>query len=223
LPRLAVEEPTGASGLSGPQENANAGKVVLHYNAILGCGFYGLHDPSFAASGGRGALNNGAIMNRRSLAVALAVLTCLSPVAAFSQTAGEPKLTIVDPSRTAGEIVLSIADIEKLGTTVVKTSTPWHNGVQTFEGVSLEKLASSMGMKGTTLVVKALNNYMTEIPFTDLAKFPVILAYKRNGELMPINDKGPFFVIYSYDANPALKSEVYYSRSAWQVKSIAVE
>lgn len=162
-------------------------------------------------------------MNRLSLALGLAILTCMSPVAAISQTVNEPKLTIVNPSKAAGEIVLSIADIEKLGTTIVKTTTPWHNGVQTFEGVSLDKLANSAGMKGTTLVVKALNNYMTEIPFTDLTKFPVILAYKRNGEFMPINDKGPFFVIYAYDANPALKSEVYYSRSAWQVKSIAVE
>ena len=156
-------------------------------------------------------------------ALAFAILTCFAPVAATSQTANEPKLTVMDPLKGNAETMLSIADIQKLGSTVVKTTTPWHNGVQTFEGVSLEKLVKSAGIQGTTLVVKALNNYMTEIPFTDLTKFPVILAYKRNGEMMPVSDKGPFFIIYPFDSNPALKSEIYYSRSAWQVKSITVE
>ena len=162
-------------------------------------------------------------MNRLYPAIALAIMTSLASATAISQTANEPKLTVIDPVKGNAETLMSIADIEKLGPTVVKTTTPWHNGVQTFEGVSLDKLVKSSGIKGNTLVVKALNNYMTEIPLTDLTKFPVMLAYKRNGELMPVSDKGPFFIIYPFDSNNALKSEVYYSRSAWQVKSITVE
>ena len=162
-------------------------------------------------------------MNHLSLVLGLAILIGLPSIATVSQSATEPMLTIANPTSGADEIVLSIADIETLGKTIVKTTTPWHNGVQTFEGVSLGDLASSAGMKGAISVVKALNNDVTEIPFADLAKCPVILAYRRNGEWMPISDKGPFFVIHAYGANPVLKSEVYGSRSAGQVKSISVE
>jgi len=162
-------------------------------------------------------------MKRLIHVLVLGMLTALAPAIATSQTAPEPKLTIIDPSKGDAETLLSITDIAKLGTTVIKTSTPWHNGVQAFEGVSLDKLVKSAGLSGKTLVVKALNNYMTEIPVSDLTKYPVILAYKRNGDMMPVADKGPFFIIYPFDSNNSLKSEVYYSRSAWQVKSITVE
>ncbi len=72
------------------------------------------------------------------------------------------------------------------------------------------------------LQVTALNKYRTEIPVSDVAHQP-ILAYQRNGEPMPVRDKGPLFVIYPYDRNPDLKTERYFSRSAWQVRSIAID
>ena len=46
---------------------------------------------------------------------------------------------------------------------------------------------------------------------------------KRNGEYMPIRDKGPLFIIYPYDGNPELKNQKYYSRSVWQVARIDVK
>ena len=79
------------------------------------------------------------------------------------------------------------------------------------------------GAKGQTLSVAALNNYRSEIPVSDLAEHGVILAYKQDGEYMPISDKGPLFVVYPFDADPELNTEVYYTRSAWQVRSITVE
>jgi hypothetical protein len=40
---------------------------------------------------------------------------------------------------------------------------------------------------------------------------------------MPVSDKGPFFIIYPFDSFEELKNELYYSRSAWQVRSITIE
>ena len=120
-------------------------------------------------------------MKHRYPALAFVILISFAPVAARSQMANEPKLTVMDPLKGSAETLLSVADIQKLGSTVVKTTTPWHNGVQTFEGASLEQLAKSAGIQGTTLLVRALNNCTAEIPFTDLANLSVILAYKRNG------------------------------------------
>jgi hypothetical protein len=68
----------------------------------------------------------------------------------------------------------------------------------------------------------ALNDYVTQIPMEDFAKFGVILALKRDGEYMPVRDKGPLFIVYPYDSRPELKSQTYYGRSAWQLKRLEV-
>ena len=39
---------------------------------------------------------------------------------------------------------------------------------------------------------------------------------------MAVRDRGPLFVVYPFDAQPELRNAVYYSRSAWQLKSIEV-
>lgn len=114
------------------------------------------------------------------------------------------------------------AMLESLGLETVETSTPWHEGKVKFEGVSMDKLMKLVGATGERVMVVALNDYTTEIPMEDFGKFNVILALKRNGEYMPVRDKGPLFVIYPYDSNPNLKTQTYYGRSAWQVAKIIV-
>jgi len=57
----------------------------------------------------------------------------------------------------------------------------------------------------------------------DFKKFNVILAMKRDGNYMPVRDKGPLFIIYPYDSDPQLQSQTYYTRSAWQVAKLIVE
>jgi hypothetical protein len=104
----------------------------------------------------------------------------------------------------------------------VQTTTPWYEGAVKFEGVPLDKLMKSVGASGDRAVFVALNDYSTEIPMQDFAKYKVILALKRDGEYMPVRDKGPLFVIYPYDSDPELKSQTYYARSAWQVAKIIV-
>ena len=72
------------------------------------------------------------------------------------------------------------------------------------------------------MVATALNDYETKIPVSDFETFDVLLALKRDGEYMPVRDKGPLFVIYPYDSDPSLKSQKYYSRSAWQLRRLSV-
>ena len=65
-----------------------------------------------------------------------------------------------------------------------------------FEGVSLDKLMKAVGANGERVVAVALNDYSSEIPIEDFAKYKTILALKRDGEYMPVRDKGPLFVVY---------------------------
>jgi hypothetical protein len=113
--------------------------------------------------------------------------------------------------------------LEALGTVSIETTTPWYQGPQRFEGVSLAKLMSYIGAKGEHVVAIALNDYVTEIPISDFAEYGPILAMKRNGEYMPVRDKGPLFIMYPFDSKLELKKQIYYSRCAWQVARLVVK
>jgi len=114
------------------------------------------------------------------------------------------------------------AMLEAMGLQRIETTTPWHAGMVRFEGVSLAKLMQTVGAEGDRVSVVALNDYSSEIPIEDFAKYNVILALKRDGEYMPVRDKGPLFVVYPYDSAPELKHQKFYSRSVWQVAKIIV-
>lgn len=138
----------------------------------------------------------------------------------------KPILTVAGKISTTnkdGEAQFDRPMLEQLGLVTVETSTPWYNGPVKFEGVSLDKLMKLVGASGERAVVVALNDYSSEIPVADFAKYNVILALKRNGEYMPVKDKGPLFVIYPFDSMPELKSQTYYGRAVWQVAKIIVK
>ena len=149
-------------------------------------------------------------------------LVAAAPLAA---PADKPILTItgnIATTNAAGAAVFDRPMLEKLGMVSFATTTPWYTGVTMFEGVPMAKLLAEVGAKGERLVVLALNDYSSEVPIEDFAHYGVILALKRNGEYMPVRDKGPLFIVYPYDSAPELKSQKFYSRSAWQVKSMEV-
>jgi hypothetical protein len=82
---------------------------------------------------------------------------------------------------------------------------------------------SAVGATGDTITAVALNDYTTEIPISDFAQYGVLLAIKRNGEYMPVRDKGPLFIVYPFDSSPELKAQRFYGRSAWQVAKLIVK
>jgi len=146
--------------------------------------------------------------------------------AAQSPQASKPILTVSGKVKgSAGDSGLQFdrAALEALGMVTIETNTPWYNGPVKFEGVPLAKLMQSVGATGDRVAAVALNDYSIEIPIEDFAKYNVILALKRDGEYMPVRDKGPLFIVYPYDSNPELKNQKFYSRSVWQVARIEVK
>jgi len=79
----------------------------------------------------------------------------------------------------------------------------------------MSKLMQAVGANGDTLIVSALNDCTSEVPMGDFDKYDVVLVLKRDGEYMPLSNKGPLFIVYPYDTDPDLKCQKYYSRSAW--------
>jgi hypothetical protein len=169
-------------------------------------------------------------MSRGVVALLFAVFGLTSafpaPAASLSRPTDKPILTVtgkITVTNDGGNAVFDRAMIEALGATSFSTSTPWYDGSHKFEGALLAKLLDTVGSAGDRLIVTALNDYVTEIPVADARKFGVILALKRDGQYMPVSDKGPIFIIYPFDSNSELKAQVYYKRSAWQVSRIEVK
>ncbi len=103
------------------------------------------------------------------------------------------------------------------------TRTPWYKEARKFSGPLLREVLAVAGAYGTTLHAIALNDYRVDLPFDDAQLHDVLVARLLDDKPMAVRDKGPLFIIYPFDSNPALRTAVYYSRSAWQLKRIEVE
>ena len=145
---------------------------------------------------------------------------------ALDTPAEKPILTVsgkIGTTNKDGAAQFDRAMLESLGMVAFETTTPWHKGPVKFEGVPLVKVMDAVAANGERLVAVALNDYSAELPMEDVGKYNVILALKRDGEYMPVRDKGPLFIVYPYDSVPELKSQKFYSRSVWQLARLEVK
>lgn len=174
-----------------------------------------------------------ALLARRALALPLFALLALAlaPAARAAEPLPPPrgavvltvsgKISVRNAPETA---VFDLALLQSLGTVTIRTTTIWTTGEQQFTGVPLMAVLQRLGASGHTIEAAALNDYFTEIPVSDAESDPgPIIAYAQNGELLSVRDKGPLWIVYPYDADAALRSEVIYARSIWQLVSLQVK
>lgn len=112
--------------------------------------------------------------------------------------------------------------LEALGTTELRTSTPWTKGRPVFEGVLVHKILEAVSAKGEIAFTRAINDYKVEIPLADFERYPVLLALKMNGKYMRIRDKGPLWVVYPWDQYTSLADEKTKRKSIWQLVEIDI-
>lgn len=159
----------------------------------------------------------------------LAVLWCClaaGSAAALDKPGGDVVLTISGKvaSPNAGQkAVFDMAMLEKLPQHSFTTQTPWHTGPTRFTGPLLRDVLAAAGANGNKLVAVALNDYKTDIPFSDAGRYDVILARLLNDKPMPVREKGPLFIVYPFDSKAELKAETFYNRSAWQLHQLQVQ
>ncbi len=141
----------------------------------------------------------------------------------LEKPAGKVLLTVtgdVEAHNNGDKAVFDLAMLEKYGRTEIETTTAWTEGVHRFEGILISTLMDEVGAIGTTAEVIALNDYKVDIPVGDFTDYPVILAYRMDGERLRIRDKGPLWVIYPQDDHPELKNKDTQAKWVWQVKEI---
>lgn len=144
----------------------------------------------------------------------------LAGVAAHAAQSPDGKTVLTVSSAAGGRLDFTMAALAELPQRSFTTRTPWYPDPKTFTGPLLRDVLDAAHAQGSTLRMTALNNYRSSMPAEDARRFDVILARLLDGSPMAVREKGPLFVIYPYDSSAELRSELFYSRSAWQLRSI---
>jgi hypothetical protein len=165
-------------------------------------------------------------VRRAIAALVVGAVACGGAAAeALPTPSGKPILVVsgnIAQANADGEARFDRDMLEALGTVTFETTTPWDKERVRYEGVPLGRLLDRIGASGSRLVAVALNDYSAELPVEDARRYGVILALRRNGEYMPVQNRGPLFIVYNFDSDPELRNQKFYSRSVWQVARLEV-
>jgi hypothetical protein len=160
-----------------------------------------------------------------ALALSAIAAPAFSGPAALPAPQGAPILIVtgaITRTNADGGAAFDAVQIAALPMKSITTATPWYDTPRTFEGPLLRDVLLAVGASGRTLHVEALNDYAADLPFADVLTYDVVIADRIDGQPIPVRERGPLFIMYPFDQAPQLKSEEYYQRAVWQVKSIAV-
>lgn len=161
-----------------------------------------------------------------AFAMVAAISVLLAPGAAMAAAESESLLVvtgrIASPETAEGEARFGREALEALPQHVIRTSTPWTDGVSAFEGPLLCDLLARLGAEGTLLRAKAINDYVVDIPIADCQRYPVILALKRDGKTLSRRNMGPIWIVYPRDDFPELHLETINARWVWQLIELEV-
>lgn len=161
----------------------------------------------------------------RAVLLALSALLTAPLAWALDPPKGKVLLSItgqVAQANAAGRADFDRAMLDALPQHSFTTSTPWFKRPRKFSGPLLRDVLAAAGAQGSTLRAVALNDYKVEIPADDAQRYKVLMATRLDDKPMPVREKGPLFIIYPYDDSADLRSERYYSRSAWQLRRLDV-
>lgn len=144
----------------------------------------------------------------------------------LSAPEGSVLLTVEGAIKVSNQDGVAAFDLVQLESVVpqgvIEEANPWEDGTPRFTGPVLSELLHLIGAEGSVLEMVALNDYRVEVPLSDAASAPIILATRRNGEAMSVRDRGPIWLIYPAETANTLGQDVMESRMIWQLERIIV-
>ncbi len=174
----------------------------------------------------------------------IVVLVCscflwvLSPVAGIQAAdiespTGDVLLQIVGAVENSNSVItvdgqeqavtaLDMKMLESLPVETITTRTPWTKGDTEFTGVRMNVLMEYVGANDNDITLSALDEYSIDVTDPEYDAYPVILAYKVDGEYISVRELGPLWVMYPFDDYPDLDTSTNKARSVWQLTHIWV-
>jgi hypothetical protein len=150
----------------------------------------------------------------------------LTPNDTIAQPAGAVVLSLTGKIATTnapGRLDFDMDTLERLGVIEFTVNDPYLKRSTTYQGVLLQRLldVARVPQDAVTLHAVALNDYATDVPIKPISQWPVILATKRDGQRMPVADKGPLEIVFPYNSFP-IDATVYDPMWVWQLRSLEV-
>ncbi len=143
--------------------------------------------------------------------------------AALDRPAGPVILTVSGALNThndANTAAFDLALFERLPQHSFSTRTPWYPQPRKFNGVLFAELLKVLDSQANSVRAVALNDYRVDIPADDLLRHDAMIASRLDDKPIAVRDKGPLLIIYPFDARPALRTAVHYSRAIWQLRGL---
>ena len=119
-------------------------------------------------------------------------------------------------------IVFDMAALQNLPSTKITTSNPWIKGAAEFTGVRISALLESVGAQTNDIEARAANEYKFKLTGIDFDKYPIIIAYLKDGNPMEFRELGPLWIIFPFDDFPELLTSKNKAASVWQLTDIEV-
>lgn len=161
----------------------------------------------------------------KTFAALLSVLLLAGPAFGLDAPKGPVVLTIKGKiGLTNGEGVarFDVDMLRALDRRTARIGTPWTQQPALYSGAYFKAVLNAVDARGNRMIVRALNDYLAEVPIGDAVRIETMLADEMDGKPMTIRDKGPLMLVYPFDIEPDLYNERYFARSVWQIKEIEV-
>jgi hypothetical protein len=130
----------------------------------------------------------------------------------------------IGTTNAGSTIVMDVPTLESVGLVDYKVHDPFEDKDVTYEGPLMSDLLAlwKVPSDATNLHVVALNDYVVDVPISDIRQWPVVFAMKEDGTYMPVSTHGPAMLVYPYN-DFQFDHTVYNDRWAWQIKSIEIQ
>ena len=117
------------------------------------------------------------------------------------------KLLVAQGAQFARAMEFDRAGLAALGMQKVRVQDPAWPAAHAFEGPLLKDVLNAAGVASGVVRPVGLDGYAVDIPYSDLERWPVILALKMDGRWLPLGGTGPAWVIYPRNDSPELAQE----------------
>ncbi len=115
---------------------------------------------------------------------------------------------------------LDLSQIESMPVTEFVTNTPWTDKKETWSGVRVNDLLEAVEASSNKFKASALDDYIIEFANVDIDKYPVIIAYKKEGKYLSTRDLGPLWLMFPFDDFPELDTQANRAMAIWQLIKI---
>lgn len=123
-------------------------------------------------------------------------------------------------SNNEGATNWQIKDLDALEQVELLTATTWSEKPIRFSGPLVRDVLKASGITDLSYTIRAMayNGYHVDIPAAEFQEHDVVLASRANGDLIPLEDRGPYRFVYDFSKVGAKKDSYW----IWMLEKVVV-